>query len=387
MKCLILGKMTFYFTYTQQEQLLLIPSKYNGSKITHVHKSSLGIQSMLRSIFYLCSAMVIVAMLAEIFLRLFIILPAATMADKELGWLYKPNAEILHTSEGYSKLALDEYGFNNDSRADISNFVIVLGDSYTEAFQVGREENFVSTASGQQSCVNFYNAGRSGMSFLHYLVLHPRLTEQLKTNRLAIFTTPGDLNDLNPAEYSIQRNARTGEIETIEFHSRQLSKSRVFLDPILSQSSLATYLMNRAKLVLANKSQRANKGHQEDSTDNLQVKSEIVKYVFTRLSRMADLKIFYIPVYDYLPNRQSVEKHLSVSSRKVIEVAAEQSSVPFIVIKELDKAYSQTGKPPVGFNNKSVIGGHLNELGHAVVARNLGDSYDQDCQLEVGLSL
>ena len=62
-----------------------------------------------RSLF---SAIILVAF-GEIFSRLFITLPVASIQEPEIGWAYKPGAKLLTTSEGHASLTLSSDGLND----------------------------------------------------------------------------------------------------------------------------------------------------------------------------------------------------------------------------------------------------------------------------------
>jgi len=59
-----------------------------------------------------------ICLLTELMLRTLVIAPSATIIDKELGWMYKPNAKIIHSSEGYANLTFDEHGFNSGAQTE-----------------------------------------------------------------------------------------------------------------------------------------------------------------------------------------------------------------------------------------------------------------------------
>jgi len=67
--------------------------------------------------------------------RLVFSLPVGTMSDNDLGWKYRPFAEILHTSEGYARNTMNSSGFNerNRPKTGAAFRVLLMGDSMTES--------------------------------------------------------------------------------------------------------------------------------------------------------------------------------------------------------------------------------------------------------------
>lgn len=320
---------------------------------------------------------------SELILRLFIIAPAAVIADDELGWLFRPRALIINSSEGYAHNTMDEMGFNNDEA--IQNIrepiLVIFGDSYTEALQVDRSVNFVSRANSNLECIDLYNTGRSGMSIIHYPILLDRLRQKRNIDNALIILTAGDIRDLTSSSYIVIRDGDDSEISSIELVGKTPSKLRMHFDQIFSHSALATYLKNRLKAFqVANR----NVDHKLEeklthSIENIDEVKEIIRYLLRSMEKATDLEILYVPSYDYLAGRTTEETNTSIKTREIIQPIAEGMKIPFQSVNGFNEIYKTRGRPPVGFSNKNIISGHLNHFGHEKVAENIVALYQHRC--------
>lgn len=118
----------------------------------------------------------------EVFVRAFISSPLSTQADEELGWVYRPNAIVFQTKEGWATPRMNSLGYNDDEIpvTGVARRVLVVGDSYTEALQVDRADNFCSLAEKHMPETLLFNAGRSGLSPVHYPVVARRLAGEVR---------------------------------------------------------------------------------------------------------------------------------------------------------------------------------------------------------------
>ncbi len=107
--------------------------------------------------------------------------PVATQPDPDFGWTYTPHAEIFHTKEGWAVNRLNSMGFNDQEPGSklAQTQVIVVGDSVTEALQVGQADNFTTLVEHQLPCLDVFNAGRSGLSPVYYSMVLNSLTNSL----------------------------------------------------------------------------------------------------------------------------------------------------------------------------------------------------------------
>ena len=334
---------------------------------------------MKRGFLRVAAIIFVLTLLSEIFVRTFLILPAASTSDEELGWVYKPYATILHTSEGRALNKLNSLGFNDDD-PDMNPgkiHILVLGDSLTEALQVPRSENFTSIAEEMQPCLDFYNAGRSGLSPVHYPTVMSRVTRLLAPALTVVVVSAGDLSDIRDGKYEIIRDDSDNRITGLHLHEEPLDKLRVMLDPILGRSALATYLMQRVKALLINKN-RKNKAKDKAVTvitdADKQLIKEILVYLLASMNSKTPVAILYLPKMLYGVNRTAVEDQQSDEFERLLADAASIVGVPLLSTEtRMKSSYHEYGQPGVGFPNNNILSGHLNRLGHQAVALALLD--------------
>ncbi len=331
---------------------------------------------MMRNIYRAGVATLIILGISELFLRLFVIAPAASIPDPQLGWVYRGNATILHSREGYARNELNSQGLNDKeySPDEATRKIIAVGDSFTEALQVPRALNFTSIAEQNSPCINVLNAGRSGTTVIHYPVIVDRVERQLNGisfDDIVVVFSSGDIADIATSKFEVIHDNSGMDIKEIVLHERPLSRLRTMFDPVLSRSSLATYLKNRvAKLAIDPSIGQASREVTREVSNYRDPKTEkLLQFVLNDLKRKAPTYALYIPRFRYLADGESRETDHSIRASTIIQAAAESTGIPFTRVDVLAESYRLTGKPPNGFHNNNIRSGHLNVVGHELVAQ------------------
>lgn len=320
----------------------------------------------------------LVIFLSELIVRTTLTHPVSSVSDAELGWTYKPYSTIYHTSEGRAINKMNSMGFN-DADPKIQDHVIqilVLGDSVTQALQVPRTENFTTLAEVMAPCLDVFNAGRAGLSPLHYPIVLSRVTKSIKPDLNIIVISSGDLSDMKNSNYEIIRDDTNEIIIGLRLKEKPLSKLRVKLDPILSRSALATYLMQRIKALIGSNKAQARNHSVAAFVSNKDEKHihEILVYLLASMNSKVPTAILYIPKFEYGANRKAFTHIDSNEFERLLKNAARGVGVPFLTTDTyMISSYSLHGQPGVGFHNKNILGGHLNKLGHQATAQALLD--------------
>lgn len=340
--------------------------------------SGLARRNILRS----CIAIVVVLVAFEAFLRLFVISPSQTVPDAQLGWAYRPNATILHATEGYARNTFNSLGLNDEevSPSNGQRIVIALGDSYTIALQVPQAANFTSISEVLNPCLDVVNAGRPGATVIHYPVVLDRLQSATAFTDIVLVLTMGDIEEVRRSKFQITRDPGTKRLERIILSERGPSRLRRSLDPIFSNSSLATYIKDRLRHLEFGPSEGEETADSRSSpADDFAIIDEIFSYVFKNLKKRARTHVLYIPSFEYLPNRVSVESDASIKASATIYAAATRADIAFARVDGLAEAYRASGIPPNGFANNDIRRGHLNESGHLETARALVELLGPSC--------
>lgn len=317
--------------------------------------------------------------LAEAGVRLFVVAPAAIQPHQELGWLYVPNASVLHTSEGYASHTMNASGFNDRTPGNAQEpHLVVLGDSFVEALQVDASDNFTSVAESLSSCTHVLNAGRSGISPLHFSALYAHASRSVTVTGMVATLSPGDFRDIRSAKLETTVN-ETGQIIDLNFEPSKLNPTRLKLDRVLRHSALATYALNRLKALRAAPANPANeRNRQPDDINELRRAGEILNVVMSRFEQTHPKAVLYLPELNYLPDRRAEPTELSTRFLELVTQAARRHDMVLIDTTDaLIQWYELEGQPGHGFANNSMGNGHLNPDGHRVVAQRLADWLEQ----------
>lgn len=314
---------------------------------------------------------------SELFVRAVLTLPSASTSDPELGWKYTPYSTIFHTSEGWAVNHMNSMGLNDDEPVLNSEKrrIIVLGDSLTEALQVPRSENFTSVAETIAPCLDVYNSGRSGLSPIHYPIVLSRVRKHIVPELAIVALSSSDISDLlNSKNYEPVRNAVDNRIISLHIKEKPLTTLRIWLDPIISRSALATYLMRRIKAMsIKNKDTNDPANKELSDVDDAYI-IELLEYLFSSMNTQVPVAVLYIQRLDYGEHRISTVGKQSAESESLIRNAAREAGVPFLSTRSYMKSsYQENGQPGTGFSNKNILAGHLNRLGHQATALALYD--------------
>jgi hypothetical protein len=141
-----------------------------------------------------------------------------SLADAELGYSLRPNAEGWWTREGRTYIKINSHGFRDRERTIAKppdTFrVAILGDSFAEAFQVPLEKTFWSVmqqqlpacSAGTKKNVEVLNFGVSGFSTARELVLLESRVWQYAPDLIVLLVTPG--NDIRDNSRTLTRYRR-----------------------------------------------------------------------------------------------------------------------------------------------------------------------------------
>ena len=325
----------------------------------------------------LLAVFIVLILASELFVRSVLTLPVSSIPDTELGWVYKPYATILHASEGRAVNQMNSMGFNDDD-PDVNSGrtrILVMGDSVTMALQVPRSENFTSVAEVIAPCLDVFNTGRTGLSPVHYPIVLFRITKHFMPALAVVVITSGDMSDMMSGYYAIIRNQTDKRIIGLRVKEKPLSRLRIMLDPVLSRSALATYLVYRLNALRINKHKGDPAMEEADpvGADDEYI-HELMVHLFSSMNMKVPVAILYIQRLSYDVGKVAAVDKRSGEFERLVRDAAHEARVPFLSTESYMKAsYRKNGQPGVGFPNKNITGGHLNSLGHKATALALID--------------
>ncbi len=327
----------------------------------------------------------VVAWLAalELLVRAFLVTPSNIVADPQLGYMYRPDSTMLIESAdaGFKRVTLNEFGLNdwpigNDRRPRI----VVLGDSYVEAFQVPRAENFVSILGHDAPQFRFVNAGRSGLDPVTERMMLEKLAPRLHPAGVIMIVNAGDRFDFLNDHLTVRRCgspsaicayrlppispvATTGIAGLARRSALVTFLARRFQEPVADELAQA-----RALLLPSATAKAANLpagGYRDEDFEDL------LACVFRRIRARYPLIVVAVPNTDFGPGRLSTAPDGGAFETAVARAAADSGATYFDAGPALEQAYRQSGQPPRGFAFNTPGAGHLNAAGHRTLARGL----------------
>ncbi len=316
----------------------------------------------------------------ELITRLFVLSPAQEVLDSHLGYLHAPHASILRTYEGYARLTLDQFGLNNEPLPEVlpAKRVFVVGDSLVEAYQVMRDENFVSRLRNKWKDSLWFNVGIAGTAPDQWWTAYDKFKSQIKPTHVLLCVTSSDLYELLLAkEHRDAKGALTVLFQPVDKPSR-------FVDVKLwlyEHSALVTHLTwkykNDIRAWLAGDD---NKQPIQESYvfvgGELQRAVEYWRFVLKKFQASGvTLTVLIMPELDYFPN-----KKVQLQVRQGYAALVNEATKLGIPILDSNAAFIQdfekSGQPANGFSNTHYGKGHLNAHGHQVLADWLDEQRD-----------
>lgn len=279
-------------------------------------------------------------------------------------------------------------GFNDDElqQNERRKNVLILGDSFTEAMQVPRAVNFVSLAAESVPCLRFINSGRSGMALTHFLLMADKFEQIVALDRIVVVLNRWDIEETMQNTGRIEWSEK-GEVDNIVHSFRQPHRLRQMTEVLFSNSSLASYLLERLK-TFKSASVAKSASPKASNPDNILIKHQqdedkflkVASHVFDRLTKIAPVEVIYVPELNYNPDGVAIETAESNATAEMFAQLAASSGSGFRSGGEhLVRSYKETHQPPFGFANAKIHYGHLNPQGHQGIARVMTELFTEAC--------
>jgi len=286
-----------------------------------------------------------------------------------LGRIYQPGL-LVNGTEGYSRTHFNSLGMRGSAIGDKvpgEQRFLILGDSFTEAVQVSDEqmyatviERLLSAESGQP--VRAINGGRSNASPAYYLHLANYYQTTLKPDRVVIQLNDGDfIKDLLDTKLPFYV-ARTSD--GFETRSNYQSVSFPALRPLLELSISRVAFLNLKGMFAKGERPEGEIPQAKPGFDYAPLVNWTIQELKARYQRPI---LLYIPFINYLEAEQRPSE-----IEVLVTEAAKSAGLDFVNMRTdfLDR-YRTTWDVPTGFNNTKPGMGHMNSVGHELVARRL----------------
>ncbi len=324
--------------------------------------------------------------LGEVVARLWLTAPSAQEPDDALGWAWRPHAHVATYTEGGVSLTLNALGLNDDAVVETPSWrMLVLGNSFVEALQVRRADNFVERAQQllqeRKPGLDIVNLGRSAMHAAHYPVVLSRAWPLLGGDAVVVTVGEGDLVNLLRADIVTERDP-SGALTHVGFLPEAKDRMKALFGPILSRSSVVTYLMRRVKPVFEGLANPFVKVEPVPPPDDLRDGPEatarltwLLRSLRAALPPQVPLLVLDIPSLRY--GLGGIATRSAPHESAAYRTAAAQSGLDYLDAgPALIFTYGATGQPGHGFPNLTIGHGHLNAHGHAAVAMALASWID-----------
>jgi len=326
----------------------------------------------------------IALLVLEAVLRFFFVAPRYKVSDSELGLLNRPNARVVWSDEGWAVNRVNSLGLMGpelkEPRPRLR--VLLLGNSYTEALQVSRDESFAGVGESLIPGSEFINAAHSNWSMAEELGLLRRLSPLLEPDVVvAQFSA-------KPPFGEADAHLREDEIEDWRWvpapeNRSALRRLKDLTDPFAQHSALLTMLLRKGSDLARREQARLRGrfvaeqptpvGRREANARSLAREADATAWLLDQMAAESRglLVVLVIPGIDYQKG-VCAERHEVRTRREMIhQVAARQGVALVDPSQAFCEYYLATGQPLHGFQNVKMGSGHLNPHGHQVLARQL----------------
>jgi hypothetical protein len=300
-----------------------------------------------------------------------------------LGRIYKAGTYV-HGTEGFSRTKINSLGMRGEeiqSKKEKEFRVLVLGDSFTEAFQVSDEniyprllEKMVKKRDGH--IVRAVNAGRSGASPAFYIHLAKFYNTTFKQDYTIIQLNDGDFTEdmMNPTRnfYAVKDENGFNAVENEKFSSANPLLQRIPQARDLLEISVVRVAAEKLQGMLTS-SNSAYASVLQDNRQNVN-DEQLIDWTLKELKKQySHLLLVYIPELDY----NDLGKQSSEIERYVNRFS-ELNHIDLLNMRDDFIHYFETQKQPAnGFDNTMPGTGHINEVGHFLIAKKLKQFFER----------
>ncbi|MBN1971615.1 MAG: hypothetical protein JXR48_12645 [Candidatus Delongbacteria bacterium] len=308
----------------------------------------------------------------------FIYLSEEAHLDNKIGRRGKSHKKIVFGLEGFSSIKLDSLGFNNNDykieKDENKKRILLLGDSFTEAYQVQREDNYCSILGNHlEDKYEVINLGISGATMAYHLFASKYISEYLQPD--LVFIQVDTLQDFLLDNF-LQSNwlyvEKNNSSFTIKKNYDRNSKSVRIKNKLYSFSGITGYFVIRLREfanTLCKKVDNENQTVQLDY-DFLQ---EYIDWELNEIkSNYTNLVVLDFSGLASIGNNRFIVHESDNNSKKLDSLVINslyKNDIKILSVDEEFNLYQEQHKIALlGFNNKIIGYGHLNEQGHKLVA-------------------
>jgi hypothetical protein len=320
---------------------------------------------------------ILVLVAGELVVRRWIVSPAATMPDPRYSTVYRPNASVVHSSEGWSSTRTNSMGLLDDElrvpRAPVR--ALLFGDSYTAALQVSRRDNYQSVAERKMPGLELVNVGGAGHGPLAYANWLDDHGARLAPDLVVVQVEAGDLVSLTQPAVLARLSGRQPEEKPAAVSPLKARWHELRL--ALNRSALVTAGFQRLQLLDIQRRTHPptpfRRARPAAPAGDPYADPRLPAALDTLHRRLAAgsprILYLYLPLMDYFGDRTV---RADARAAAVWHDFAARNHVTLLdMFEPLRAEFERTGRPPQGFANSVLGTGHLNRAGHRVVGGEL----------------
>ena len=304
--------------------------------------------------------------------------------ERPVGWIDTPNGAsravrnpysmLVHGTEGYGISRIDKNGFTNPDYPLSDKYILMMGASHSQGKEIheGKKysviiNNLLTNGKEELSAINISCDGH----FLPSIINHFQAAV-INYPRAKCITI-----EIGSTDYTIE------ELTNAVFQPEEIDTRNA--EQIFSQQNLVGKLKNSIKeyfplvSLIKNHIQTARDGNssKEYSVNEVEYKAVIIKGLSLIRSEYSGPIAFV-----YHPDTViEGDGSLSVSRSKTIDIfkeACEDNGIGFIDVGDLFlEYYNEYQELPYGFSNTTPGNGHLNEIGHQIMAEAILDYLEE----------
>jgi len=348
-------------------------------------------------------------------------------ADPKLGWALRPGASAWEADEGVAWSKINSHGYRDRERVESKPQgvyrVAVLGDSFTEARQVAMDKTFTSLAEeelNRRRCcgerkVEVLNFGVPGYGTAQELLQLRERVWKFSPDMIVlqffagndIFNNHRALNVSSPdlAPYFLLKNGKL-ELDESFRQEREFDPARIKLKGVaadIMNSSVLLQMVYKLRRVSAQREEMAHLNEAPANSNALPPEYQrylaylpptippmveawqvteglIAEFGKEARSHQSPLLIMLVPAKNqtYIDPKEQESYRVKYKIESLdyaddrVEHLARANGIPTLrLAKPLVEEARRAGTHMSGFANTAPNDGHLNEQGHAVVAREL----------------
>ena len=318
-----------------------------------------------KSLFGWCIAIMIAFLVSNIFCFIY---------ERQPGWLDTPNGAstavrepfswVVHGTEGYSISRMDRNGYSNPDKELADEYILMMGASHTQGKEIAPDKKYsvlVNDFLSDDGKLHTYNIGCDG-SFLPAQLKHFKAAMKAfpdaKVVTIEILDTdysPNEIEDsINQAEYDPNDSAVYFERMSLKNKIKNYVKSYL---PMLSKIKKNIETVKKAKEVST------------ETQLDLEAYGKAINVSLAQIRSECDAPIVFIYHPGTIINPDGTISLKYSQTYEIFKQACNNNDIDIIDSGNDFLNYYETNKKvPYGFMNTSLGEGHLNAVGHRILA-------------------